>query len=78
MKKTCYIILTILIMLITSRFVVRIIDATVQIDDDIWLVVIILFALNVVIGMLSHKLYRKASTKSSSAFRTDTGGDQSV
>lgn len=46
-------------MLITSRFFVRIVDATVQIDDDIGLIVILLFALNAVIGVFSHKLYKK-------------------
>ena len=59
MKKTLFIILTVLIMLITSRFFVRIVDATVQIDDDIGLIVILLFALNAVIGVFSHKLYKK-------------------
>ena len=59
MKKTLFIVLTVLIMLITSRFVIRIVDATVQIDDDIGLLVVLLLALNVVIGVLSHKLYRK-------------------
>ena len=74
-RQTYYILITVLIMLITSRFVVRIIDATVQIDDDIWLIVILLLALNAVIGMLSHKLYKKTSTKPDSAFNTDTGKD---
>ena len=35
MKKTVFIITTVLIMLISSRFVIRIVDATVQIDNDI-------------------------------------------
>lgn len=34
MKKIVFIIATALIMLIPSRFVIRIIDATVQIDDE--------------------------------------------
>lgn len=63
MKKTLFIILTVLIMLITSRFFVRIVDATVQIDDDIGLIVILLFALNAVIGVFSHKLYKKTIKK---------------
>ena len=72
-RQTYYILITVLIMLITSRFVVRIIDATVQIDDDICLIVILLLALNAVIGMLSHKLYKKTNKKPGSAFNTDTG-----
>ncbi len=61
MKKTVYIVVTILIMLIMSRFVIRIIDATVQIDDDIGLLVILLILLNSAIGIISHSLYRKTS-----------------
>lgn len=59
MKKAIFIITTVFIMLITSRFVIRIVDATVQIDNDIALLIILLIVLNVVIGMLSHFLYKK-------------------
>ena len=59
MKKTVFIITTVLIMLISSRFVIRIVDATVQIDNDIALLIILLIVFNVVIGMLSRFLYRK-------------------
>ncbi len=63
MKKTVFIVSTVLIMLITSRFVIRIVDATVQIDDDIGLLIILLIMLNLAIGMLSHFLYRKISRR---------------
>ena len=59
MKKAIFIITTVFIMLITSRFVIRIVDATVQIDNDIALLIIMLIVLNVVIGMLSCFLYKK-------------------
>lgn len=59
MKKAIFIITTVFIMLITSRFVIRIVDATVQIDNDIALFIILLIVLNVVIGMLSRFLYKK-------------------
>lgn len=59
MKKAIFIITTVFIMLITSRFVIRIVDATVQIDNDIALLIILLMVLNVVIGMLSRFLYKK-------------------
>ena len=59
MKKAILIITTVFIMLITSRFVIRIVDATVQIDNDIALLIILLIVLNVVIGMLSRFLYKK-------------------
>ena len=54
-----YIAVTIMIMLIVSRFLVRIIDATVQIDDDIGILVLLLVAVNAVIGAASYLLYRK-------------------
>jgi hypothetical protein len=59
MKKAIFIITTVFIMLITSRFVIRIVDATVQIDNDIALLIILLIVFNVVIGMLSRFLYKK-------------------
>ena len=59
MKKAIFIFTTVFIMLITSRFVIRIVDATVQIDNDIALLIILLIVLNVVIGMLSRFLYIK-------------------
>ena len=61
MKKTVYIVVTFLVMLITSRFVVRIVDATVQIDDDVWLLVFLLVLLNAAIALLSRLLYRRTS-----------------
>ena len=59
MKKAVFIIATVFILLITSRFVIRIVDATVQIDNDIALLIILLIVLNVVIGMLRRFLYKK-------------------
>ena len=59
MKRVVYIAVTIMIMLIVSRFLVRIIDATVQIDDDIGILVLLLVAVNAVIGAASYLLYRK-------------------
>ena len=59
MKKAIFIITTVFIMLITSRFVIRIVDATVQIDNDTALLTNLLIVLNVVIGMLSRFLYKK-------------------
>lgn len=57
MKKPAYIIITCIVMLIVSRFVIRIVDATVQIDDDIGLLLLLLTAVNAVIGLISYKLY---------------------
>ena len=61
MKKTIFIVTTVLIMVIASRFVIRIIDATVQIDDDVGLLILLLIFLNTAIGALSYLLYKKTS-----------------
>lgn len=50
-------------MLIVSRFIVRIVDATVQIDDDIGLLLLLLLLVNTVIGLVGYKLYRAAKKK---------------
>ena len=63
MKKTAYIIITCIVMLIVSRFVIRIVDATVQIDDDIGLLLLLLAAVNAVIGLISYKLYHAKREK---------------
>lgn len=58
MKKTSYIVLTVMIMLIVSRFAIRIVDATVQIDGNIFMLAVFLIAVNVAIGAISCKLYK--------------------
>ena len=56
MKKTLYIAATVLVMLVTSRFVVRIVDATVQIDGDVRVLVLLLVLLNAAIVLLSRSI----------------------
>ncbi len=56
-RKNVHIIITVMIMLIVSRFLVRIIDATVQIDDDLGLLFLLLVMVNAAIGLVSRKLY---------------------
>ena len=63
MKKTVFVSATLAVMLIVSRFIVRIVDATVQIDDDIGLLLLLLLLVNTVIGLVGHKLYRAANKK---------------
>ena len=63
MKKTVYVLSTLAIMLIVSRFIVRIVDATVQIDDDIGLLLLLLLLVNTGIGLVGYKLYRAAKKK---------------
>ena len=63
MKNPAYIIITCIVMLIVSRFVIRIVDATVQIDDDIGLLLLLLAAVNAVIGLISYKLYHAKREK---------------
>ena len=63
MEKLAYILSTVFIMLVTSRFIIRIIDATVQIDDDIGILILLLIILNSTVGFLSYKLYKKISKR---------------
>ena len=63
MKKALHITVTIMIMLIASRFLIRIVDATVQIDDDIWVLVILLAVINTSIGGISYLVYREYQNK---------------
>ena len=63
MKKTVYVLSTLAIMLIVSRFIVRIVDATVQIDDDIGLLLLLLLLVNTVIVLVGYILYRAAKKK---------------
>lgn len=59
MRKTYHVIITIFVMLVVSRFAIRIVDATVQIDDDKIVLILLLFSLNAVIGVCSYILYQK-------------------
>lgn len=63
MKKTVHCVITIMIMLVVSRFIIRIVDATVQIDHDIWILALLLIIINVIIGIISCKLYRRRNRK---------------
>lgn len=58
MKKTLHILLTLVIMLTVSRYAVRLVDATVQIDDNILVLSLFLIVVNVVVGIISYNLYR--------------------
>ena len=58
MKKAVYILSTLAVMLVVSRFVVRIVDATVQIDNDIGMLVLLLLPVNAVIGWIAWRLCR--------------------
>ena len=59
MRKILHLTITILIMLVVSRFVIRLVDATVQIDDDIGLLILLLVIVNVIIAGLSLYVFRK-------------------
>ncbi len=58
MKKTVFILSTIAVMLIVSRFIVRIVEATVQIDNDVGMLLLLLLIVNAMIGFLSYKLFQ--------------------
>ncbi len=50
-------------MLIVSRFIIRITDAVVQIDDDIGVMLLLLVLVNAGIGFVSYRLYRRSERK---------------
>ena len=58
-RKISFIAVTLIIMLIVSRFMIRIVDATVQIDDDIAVLLLLLVTVNAAIGVCSYVLYHK-------------------
>ena len=63
MTKTLYILSTLAVMLVVSRFVVRIVDATVQIDNDIGMLLLLLLLVNAVICWIGCRLYRAHGKK---------------
>lgn len=63
MKKTISILATLAVMLVVSRFVIRIVDATVQIDNDIGLLLLLLLLVNAVIGWIGWRLYHASGKK---------------
>ena len=60
MRKIIHVTITILIMLVVSRFVIRLVDATVQIDGDIGLLILLLVILNAGIVGLSVYIFRRS------------------
>ena len=58
MKKLGHIITTMFIMLIVSRFLIRILDATGQIEGHFPLLLLVLIFINAAIGYVSYKLCR--------------------
>ena len=50
-------------MLIVSRFIVRIVDATVQIGDDIAVLLLFLLLVNAVIGLAGYLVYQSMKKK---------------
>lgn len=60
MRKIIHVIITILIMLVVSRFVIRLVDATVQIDNDFGLLILLLVILNAGIVGLSVYIFRRS------------------
>ena len=63
MNKSVHIGITILIMLIVTRFLIRIVDATVQIGNDIGMLLLLAVMVDAVIALISHKLYQRRSRR---------------
>ena len=59
MKKGLYITVTLVIMLAVSRFIIRITDATVQIDDDIGILLLLVAGVDALIGLISYRIWQK-------------------
>ena len=57
MKRNLYIVAAVLVMLGITRMAVRIIDATVGIDDDVLLLAVFLAVMNLILAWISRKLY---------------------
>lgn len=62
--KPVWILITVFIMLVITRMIVRIVDATVQIDDDIGILLFLLFIVNALIAVISHRIYRRTKDQS--------------
>lgn len=58
MKKSVYIFLTLLIMIVFSALFIRIIDSTVQIDNNTGMLVLFLILLNFTVGFFSFIFYK--------------------
>ena len=63
MNKSVHIGITILIMLIVTRFLIRIVDATVQIGNDIGMLLLFAVMVDAVIALISYKLYQRRSRR---------------
>ena len=59
MRKTLHVIVTVFIMLVVSGFAIRLVDATVQIDDDIGLLIFLLVIFNAGIIGLSRYVFSR-------------------
>ena len=59
MRKTLHVIVTVFTMLVVSGFAIRLVDATVQIDDDIGLLIFLLVILNAGIIGLSRYVFSR-------------------
>ena len=57
-RRAVHIAATIVVMLIVSRFLIRIVDSTVQIDDDMGILAFMLIVVNTAIGSGSYMIYR--------------------
>ena len=58
MKRNTYIFVTVVVMLGLTRMAVRILVATVGIDDDVLLLAVFLAVMNLILAWISRKLYR--------------------
>ncbi len=58
-SEAMHVAITLAVMLVVSRFLVRLVDATVQIDDDLGMLALLLLVVNAAIGAVSYWIYRR-------------------
>ena len=58
-SEAMHVAITLAVMLVVSRFLVRLVDATVQIDDDLGMLALLLLVVNAAIGAVSYWINRR-------------------
>ncbi len=58
-KRIAHIAATVMIMLAVSGLLVRTVDAVVQIDDDTGMLILLIAAVNIIIGIISCRIFQK-------------------
>lgn len=63
LRRVLHVTMTLVVMLVVSRFLIRIVDATVQIDDDLGMLVLMLVMVNAAIAVVSYRMHRARGSR---------------